>query len=58
MRSLLVSKVEMNLFLNDLFNLLLTEQVQFINKTDIINVQIHFKQQGWTTYATSNLKQH
>ena len=58
MRSLLVSKVEMNLFLNDLFNLLLTEQVQFINKTDIINVQIDFKQQGWTTYATSNLKQH
>ncbi|UJR17523.1 hypothetical protein I4U23_004418 [Adineta vaga] len=53
MQSILVSKVEIQRFLNRLFEILIvSDDVQLLCITDYINVQIHYKA-GWKTYATT-----
>lgn len=51
-RSIVISKTEMDVFLNNIFDLLVSNDIQFVKKNEYLNVDIHFKQ-GWKTYATT-----
>lgn len=51
-RSILISKDEIDIFTRNIFHLLASDDIQLIGKKDFINVQIHFRD-GWKTYSTA-----
>lgn len=52
MRSILISKTEIDIFMRNMFHLLLSDNIQLVKQNDFINVQIHFRD-GWKTYSTT-----
>ncbi len=51
-RSIVISKHEIDTFICNLFHILTSENIRLMNKNDYINVDIHYKD-GWKTYSTS-----
>lgn len=51
-RSIVISKSEMNMFLDHIFDLLVSDHIQLLSKNEYINVDIHFRD-GWKTYSTT-----
>ncbi|CAF3593121.1 unnamed protein product [Rotaria socialis] len=57
-RSIVISKHEMDIFILNIFDILAADDLQFITKNEFISVEIHFKD-GWKTYSTSKrIKEH
>ncbi len=51
MRSILISRDEIDTYTRTMFNLLASDEVKLVDQKDFINIEIHF-QDGWKAYST------
>ncbi|CAF1576186.1 unnamed protein product [Rotaria magnacalcarata] len=51
-RSIVISKTEMDIFISNIFDILTSDDIQLVNKNEFISIDIHYKD-GWKMYSTT-----